>query len=188
MSDWLRVNPVFSHPSYGENTGFFKGTFALADVARALYTYWSGGFHNKLDRDGKRLYALVEPLHAVDLATHYTVDRGGIMWAGRHEYAFELDGLRLRMPAVQLELQYEKLVGREPERIRGHDFYGVSGRWWQLALVAHQRDALLSKMGVVLPEARAIADAENDRFNREIATLPHVAVEQRPVRRPPGRT
>lgn len=179
---WMRVYPVFSHPSYTEKTGFFTSTIAPESVAVALHAHWS----RREDAGG---HAFVEPLQELDLTQKYVLDRGGIMMKGRTEYSFLLDGLQLHIPAVQLEMYYDKLVTKTSELVRGFGrIYGLGGRFWQLAFLPTHRALLLAEMLKVLEEARSVADAENADFNKRMVGLPHTQIAPRPVRKTPGRT
>lgn len=67
----------------------------------------------------------------------------------------------------------------------GIPYYKIHGRYHCVCLLPEQRDQLIHLMEEKLPEAMAIADAENDKFNKGLERLANnrAILNPRPVRK-----
>ncbi len=116
-------------------------------------------------------------------------DCNGIAMVNRHVYQWDIDGLPIFSPAIDLEVVCEALAQRQVERFGdgGSEFFSLSTRFWNVLLTPHQREELLSKMAAVMAEAVAIAVAETASFNERFAKPhPHLAINRRSLKRQMG--
>lgn len=94
------------------------------------------------------------------------LDCGGSMWKHRHEYPFEIDGLRLRIPAGHVAIWRAAMSIAPVEHLRGERRYSMSANpYWNWLISQNQFDALGAYLESIEEEAEAIANAENLRFN-----------------------
>lgn len=103
----------------------------------------------------------------------FLLDIGGMMWAGRHEYKFDLQGLQIVVPATDVDVfsgVIENMLNNEPsERFKdGEPLYAVKSFRRTLVLPRAVLEELRTALRDRAPEASAIAAAENARLNEVV--------------------
>ena len=110
----------------------------------------------------------------------FRLDAGGMVSTKQHEFERDFFGLKLSVYAIHAEHVLEHAV--RPAERRGHGLKYVPSWLVGLALDDTQYDELVRWLEGLLPDARAIADAENAEFNDRFVGVPHVIVAPRPTR------
>jgi hypothetical protein len=113
------------------------------------------------------------------------LDVGGMIGEDSHRMACPFYGGTLWVYAVHVDLFIEHLPGIER---RPSGLYNIQSWPALVVLTPAQRDTALAWLRSIAHEARAFADAENARFNKEIVGHhPHVQALPRPVHKKPGK-
>ena len=174
MTTWVRIFPDTTK----EATHAPPRVVCATDFAPKLKKAWDQAAIDE-GLGGTPGVKLAELLEEVPVG--FLLDVGGIMWAHRHEYTFDLDGLPVKVPATDVE-SYLLACDKQPqETADGEEFWTLHSFMWRLVLTKPHIEMLRAELTKIAVEAAAIASAENKRFNEDMADAKHVLVPKRPV-------
>lgn len=121
-----------------------------------------------------------------EVVTEAGFDLPGIAHMKRHWCEIALDGLKVLIPATDLEF-FHGHWSEEGQRLElSKLYYKLKAHQRCLCVTPGQRQDLLAQMGEQLQEATAIASAENERFNHDLVGVPGLMVAPRPTKAPEG--
>jgi hypothetical protein len=187
MTTWKRIYPDFAV----EFTHAPPKVICDAEIVPLLRQGWdlAAATEGLMNNPEVKLAKMVE-----DDPEGVLLDVGGIMWSGRHEYDFVLDGLKVKIPAIDVGVFLNMAETAKSEVLSGHlptteyvsrEVYRIHTFMdWRLLLSPKNRLALFMELKKIEKEAAAIATVENDRFNKDLVDKPHPNVRAR--RRPVG--
>lgn len=116
------------------------------------------------------------------------LDLGGMAKIDRKIFSLVLDDeLLLTVPARDVAAYIEHIewkLSQPAEMFGGRNFWTLASMRLGLLLSEEQCKAVYGQLQAIVEEAEAIANIENDQFNKEIADadLPHVTAPRRPVK------
>lgn len=115
-------------------------------------------------------------------------DLPGIAYIHRHMHTIQVDGLEIDIPATDVEEILEKAENLSVRNEIGKSYYKLHGFHRCICLTPEQRQELVDALKAILPEANAIASAENEEFNKKlVGTHKNILVKPRPVKKPKGK-
>jgi len=112
--------------------------------------------------------------------TEGTFDLPGIMVLDRHCMEYELDGFTVKIPATDVHRLHAYWVEAKVQRLGDVEFYRLPAYMASICVTPEQRDRLVCSISESLPEALAIANLENHRWNKRWADNPNSRVLMAP--------
>lgn len=115
----------------------------------------------------KRFDATIDSVKDV---TSATIDLPGMIMADRSYVDFDLGGFTLSIPTTDIDFYYKELQGKV-RAVNGKQYYKLHGWIHCIMVTPKQRDAMLQKIEA---ERNAISDkakAEDEEFDRRIASI-----------------
>ncbi|NWG72709.1 MAG: hypothetical protein HXY23_14050 [Parvularculaceae bacterium] len=114
--------------------------------------------------------------------THF--DLPGMVMTDRHMHTVTFDGLSLSIPSTDIEVILLSLpkIRNRPEI--AESCYKMHGHYRCICLTEKQKKLFSSALEKILPEARAITEAENKIFNERLANANkhNLLIKPRPVK------
>jgi hypothetical protein len=121
-------------------------------------------------------------------AKRAVLDLPGPCMENRNLHDLKIPGLIVQVPSTDVEILRAQLAGLSPRSEFGFPYYKLHGAFCCLCLTPEMRDQLLAEMDRILPEAQAIASAENAKINATWAVGMRQGVLYQAHPRPTGKS
>jgi hypothetical protein len=113
-------------------------------------------------------------------------DLPGVISVDRNMHDIQITGLKISIPSTDVATFFSMLNSLEERNEIGTKYYKLHGFHRCICLTPELKDELVEALKAVLPEAMAIADVENEEFNKKLcgpeARVKNLLVKPRPVR------